>query len=168
MTALPAVSCFSYLAATHTLNVEAYPRIDYGTDILSTEHFLAGDGPLPAIEATRDQTGDWDHVGPTRTIEFTDGSTAHEEITDYERPRYFAYEVSGFTNSLRVLVQGARGEWWFSPGFDGSTEIRWRYTFKPRGVARPIVALLVARFWRGYARKALALAVAEAERGPSP
>jgi sugar/nucleoside kinase (ribokinase family) len=48
MTALPAVSCFSYLAATHTLNVEAYPRIDYGTDILSTEHFLAGDGPLVA------------------------------------------------------------------------------------------------------------------------
>ena len=48
MTDLPAIGCYSYLAATHTLNVEEYPRIDYGTNITSAEHFLAGDGPLVA------------------------------------------------------------------------------------------------------------------------
>lgn len=73
------------------------------------------------------------------------------------------WRVSGFTNSLRALVHGARGEWWFSPATD-STEIRWRCTFEPRGLSRPIVALAVSRLWRGYARKAIALAVDEAER----
>ncbi len=125
---------------------------------------FTGYGPLPAVIATREQTGDWDHVGATRTVDLADGSAAREEITAYERAHYFAYRVSSFTSSLRALVNGARGEWWFSSATDHRTDIYWRYTFEPRGPTRPIVALAVARLWRGYARKALALAVQEAER----
>ncbi|GLY99805.1 carbohydrate kinase family protein [Actinoplanes sp. NBRC 103695] len=42
------IGCFSYLAAVHTMRVETYPRINYGVDILGTDHFIAGDGPLVA------------------------------------------------------------------------------------------------------------------------
>jgi hypothetical protein len=119
---------------------------------------------LPAVSATREQTGGWDHVGASRVVDLADGSSAREEITAYEPPSYFAYRVTGFTSPLRALVLGATGEWWFSAGDRETTAIRWRYTFEPRGVARPIVASVIARLWRGYARKALALAVREAER----
>jgi hypothetical protein len=123
-----------------------------------------GYGPLPAVTGTRDLTGEWDHVGATRTVDLADGSSAREEITAYERPRYFAYRLSGFTGSLRALVNDVRGEFWFSAANDGRTEIRWRYAFEPRRLRRPIVALVLARLWRAYARKAIALAVDEAER----
>lgn len=130
---------------------------------------FVGYGPLPAVTGTRDLTGGWDHVGATRTVDLADGSSAREQIVVYERPRYFAYRVSDFTNSLGALVHGVRGELWFSPATDDTTEIRWRYTFEPRSLRRPIVALVLARLWRRYARKAIALAVDEAERrGSAP
>jgi hypothetical protein len=129
---------------------------------------FTGYGPLPAVSGTRDQSGDWDHVGATRTVELSDGSTAAEVILAYERPSYFAYRVSGFTSSLRLLANGARGEWWFAPAGEGAAEIRWRYTFEPRGLSRPLLSLVVSRLWRGYARRALALAVEEAGRSGRP
>ena len=76
---------------------------------------FVGHGPLPAVTGTRDQTGEWDHVGASRTVVLADGSTAHEEIAAHERPRYFGYRVSGFTGSLRWLVSGVHGEFWFTP-----------------------------------------------------
>jgi sugar/nucleoside kinase (ribokinase family) len=42
------VSCFSYLAGVRTLYVEHFPRINYGVEVLRTDQFLAGDGPLVA------------------------------------------------------------------------------------------------------------------------
>jgi sugar/nucleoside kinase (ribokinase family) len=42
------VGCFSYLAATHTLHVDTYPKTNYGVEVQSTDRFLAGDGPLVA------------------------------------------------------------------------------------------------------------------------
>lgn len=44
----PAVGCFSYLAAVHTLNVHQFPRLNYGTEITGSGRFLAGDGPIVA------------------------------------------------------------------------------------------------------------------------
>ena len=41
-------SCFSYLASVHTLRVPELPRLNYGVEIISTERFLAGDGPIVA------------------------------------------------------------------------------------------------------------------------
>lgn len=45
---MTSASVFSYLAATHTLHVAEYPRINYGTEVEKTDRFLAGDGPLVA------------------------------------------------------------------------------------------------------------------------
>lgn len=42
------IGCFSYLAGVHTLHVEKYPTINYGVDVINTDQFIAGDGPLVA------------------------------------------------------------------------------------------------------------------------
>jgi sugar/nucleoside kinase (ribokinase family) len=42
------INLFSYLAATKTLHVRRMPAIDYGTEVLATHRFLAGDAPLTA------------------------------------------------------------------------------------------------------------------------
>ncbi|MCA2224884.1 hypothetical protein [Nonomuraea aurantiaca] len=47
----PAVHCFSYLAATHTLHVDNYPKINYGVEVHATDRFMAGDGPLISSRA---------------------------------------------------------------------------------------------------------------------
>jgi sugar/nucleoside kinase (ribokinase family) len=45
---IPSVSCFSYLASVQTLHVERFPPINYGTDVIGSERFVAGDGPIVA------------------------------------------------------------------------------------------------------------------------
>ncbi len=47
-----AVSCFSYLASVQTLRISQFPDLNYGTDVLSSEQFLAGDGPITAGSLT--------------------------------------------------------------------------------------------------------------------
>src|SRR5689334_25199633 len=44
----PAIACFSYLAAVHTLRVPHMPELNYGVEIARTGTFLAGDGPIVA------------------------------------------------------------------------------------------------------------------------
>ncbi len=123
-----------------------------------------GYGPLPAVVATEGQTGAWDAAGQTRRIRLSDGSTAREELTDYERPRHFAYCVRDFTGPLRLLTSGARGSWWFDEAADGATSVRWRYAFEPRAWwTRPILWAVVRPLWRGYMRAALHAARAQVE-----
>ena len=128
---------------------------------------FTGLGPLPAVTGTREQTGAWDHVDATRVVELADGTEARERLTLHERPHRFAYHVGPFTGPLRHLVDGADGAWWFAPadGGDGgpATAVTWTYTFRPRGLARPLVRVAVAPLWRAYARRALERAVAAAE-----
>jgi sugar/nucleoside kinase (ribokinase family) len=45
---LATIGCFSYLAGVHTLHVETYPSINYGVEVIATDQFIAGDGPLVA------------------------------------------------------------------------------------------------------------------------
>jgi sugar/nucleoside kinase (ribokinase family) len=45
---MTAIGCFSYLASVYTLHVEQFPAINYGADVIATDRFLAGDGPLAA------------------------------------------------------------------------------------------------------------------------
>lgn len=123
-----------------------------------------GLGPLPAVIAIRDQSGPWDHVGAHRNPVLSDGTTAHEEITDNRPPSYFAYEVSGFTNILGRFVTGARGEWTFIPASDGGTVITWTYTFRPLERRTAAVRLLIAPLWAIYMRRALAATVKELQR----
>jgi polyketide cyclase/dehydrase/lipid transport protein len=126
-----------------------------------------GFGPLPAVAGTREQTGDWDHVGATRVVELADGSEARERLTVYAAPGHFAYRVGPFSGPLRRLIDHADGAWWFTAAGDGATEVRWTYVFRPRSrLTAPVVRLAIAPLWRAYAGRALALAIRHAEGAP--
>lgn len=123
---------------------------------------LTGWGPFPGVREIANQTGAWDARGQTRQPLLSDGSTAQEALTEYTPPHSFAYEITGFTNVLRVLVHGVRGEWTFTPDGAG-TLIRWCYEFRPRPGMTPLIRRAVAPLWRVYMRRALAAAALAAE-----
>jgi hypothetical protein len=108
-----------------------------------------GWGPFPGVRGVKNQTGAWDGVGQSRNPELTDGSTAAERLTEYTAPSSFAYEVTGFTNALRRLIEGVRGEWTFTPDGDG-TLIRWTYEFKPLPGRMFLMRRIVAPLWQQY------------------
>lgn len=121
-------------------------------------------GPLPAVVGTLNQTGSWDRVGASREPQLSDGTAAFEEITAYFPPSYFEYEVSQFTNLLRLLVSGARGDWKFTPTVAGGTTITWTYAFRSLRFRSAALRLLVAPLWRRYMQRALDLTVDEVHR----
>ena len=123
-----------------------------------------GLGPLPAVVGTREQTGAWDHVGATRVVELSDGSSAREQLTAYQAPTHFAYRLDGFTGSLRRLVSSADGAWWFSDAGGGTTHVRWMYVFQPRAGRALVARAVIAPLWSAYARRTLGRAVSEAQR----
>jgi hypothetical protein len=125
---------------------------------------FTGYGPLPGVVGTRDQKGEWDHVGATRTVELADGSEAREEITSYDEPSHFGYRLTGFTGLVRLLITHADGAWWFTEADGGDTHIRWTYTFQPRWARATVVRATLGLLWSRYARQTLALAINEAER----
>jgi hypothetical protein len=120
-------------------------------------------GPFPGVRGVRNQTGPWDHVGPSRNPELTDGSTASETLTEYTPGHSFAYELTGFTNVLGRLVHGVRGEWTFTPDGNG-TLIRWTYEFKPRAPYAGVVRRGLSPLWRRYMRRAMDRTVVVVER----
>lgn len=123
-----------------------------------------GYGPLPSVTGTQNQVGDWDTAGQTRTVHLSDNSSVQELLTKYEHPRYFSYTVSGFSNVLRFLISSANGEWWFTIGSLGQTDIKWRYAFNERSVlAIPVLWLITNILWRNYMRKVLQLSKAQIE-----
>lgn len=110
---------------------------------------FTGWGPFPAVRGARNQTGAWDAAGQSRNPDLSDGSTAIERLTEYTAPHSFAYEITEFTNALRHLVSGVRGEWTFTPDGEG-TLIRWTYEFKPLPGRGPLVRQALAPAWRRY------------------
>ena len=66
-----------------------------------------GWGPFPAVVGVQNQTGAWDHVGASRNPVLSDQTTANETLTEYTVGHSFPYEVTGFTNILGRLVEGA-------------------------------------------------------------
>jgi Polyketide cyclase / dehydrase and lipid transport len=129
---------------------------------------FTGWGPLPAITHVEEQSGPWDHVGVHRRPQFADGGSAMERMTHYLRPGYFAYEVTGFTNALRLVVEHARGEWTFTPDLDGGVAVRWSYHFTAKPGRGALVRLLIGPMWKQYMRKGLAASIREAERTAGP
>lgn len=122
---------------------------------------FTGYGPLPAVVRTRDQTGNWDAAGQTRTVVLSGNSTAREMLSEYQRPKRFAYKVHEFTGLMRHLVKYAEGEWDFTESA-GQTEITWSYRFIPTSrLAMPLVAIIAKVLWRGYMKKALRLALVQ-------
>jgi len=121
-----------------------------------------GWGPFPAVRGVNNQTEAWDHAGPSRNPELSDGSTATERLTEYTAGHSFAYELTEFTNVLRWLVDGVRGEWTFTPDGDG-TVIRWTYEFKPLRGRYFLVRKGLAPLWRRYMQESVEAAARVAE-----
>lgn len=126
---------------------------------------FTGYGPLPSVAETRNQTGPWNAAGRSRTVVFSDGSSAMETLTAYDDANRFSYRITGFTGVLRFLASEARGEWWFKSTSTGqATLVTWRYEFVGRSKwLKPLVSLFTKRLWRGYMERALNLAKARAE-----
>ncbi|MQA32129.1 SRPBCC family protein [Modestobacter roseus] len=124
---------------------------------------FTGWGPFPGISGVADQTAAWDHAGPSRSPRFTDGTTARETLTEYDEPSSFAYEVTGFTNVLRHLVAGVRGEWTFAPDGTG-TLVRWTYEFLPLPHRDLLVRRVLGPLWRNYMTAGVVASARAAER----
>jgi|GEM_PF-378481 hypothetical protein len=125
---------------------------------------LLGFGPVPGVVAKSGQTGPWQKPGSRRTVHLKDGTTAREEVTACENPRYFAYRVSGFTNVFRSFTDEAEGQWWFEEAGD-STEVKWRSTFHARSaLTRSLLIPMVKLLWNGYMRVGIQVVKKRAER----
>jgi hypothetical protein len=81
-----------------------------------------GYGPLPSVTGIKNQVGDWDASGQTRTVHLSDNSSVQERLTKYEHPQYFSYTVSGFTGVLGFLTTSANREWWFSVNMNNALQ----------------------------------------------
>ncbi len=115
---------------------------------------FTGWGPFPGVREVRNQTGDWRSAGQSRNPLLTDGSTLSEKLTEYTEPHSFAYEITDFTGSLRLLIKGIRGEWTFTP--DGSgTLIRWCYEFNPLPGRHGFMRRVIAPLWRRYMQQSI-------------
>ncbi|MDP9829607.1 SRPBCC family protein [Kineosporia succinea] len=122
---------------------------------------------FPGISSVANQSDTWDHVGVSRNPRFDDGSTVEEQLTEYVEGHGFAYELTGFTNALRNLAAGVRGEFSFLPDGEG-TLIRWTYAFKPLPGRRLIIAGPFAPLWRRYMQAGLNRMVAATEATNAP
>jgi hypothetical protein len=118
---------------------------------------------IPGVEGVRDQSGPWDTAGQTRTVLLSDGTSAQEVLTAVERPTGFEYEVGPFPRPLGLLAEGATGSWDFTSASDGTTRIRWTYSFQPAPGRAWLVRFIIAPAWRRYAQRGLDLAVAQVE-----
>jgi len=130
---------------------------------LDPTHFYPRFGPLPAVVEVRNQSGDWDTVGRTRTLMLSDGGHVVETITDTDSPELFGYELSEFQKLFGMLVSGARAEWRFEPLQSGAI-VRWSYTFFARPARGWIVWLIVHLWWARYMRQVLPPIAREIDR----
>jgi hypothetical protein len=124
-------------------------------------------GPVPAIVGTQVLHGPWETVGADRRVFIDGGGSLHEQITHFERPEYFAYQINDFQRTmLRGLARRAVGSWIFTD-LGGSTGIEWTYSFEPTtAVLRPVDSLFVQTFYRGYMTQCLDLMKAHFEGAP--
>jgi hypothetical protein len=140
------------VSATAVARINAPPHdvFDWFVD-LDISRVLNGYGPLPSVIQTYDQTGPWNLPGQRRKLEMSGGIRATQEILACASPDFFAYRVTGFTHILDLLSHGAEARWWFFGLQDGSTELRWTYTFWPRSfVGKLGIYPVIKTIWARY------------------
>lgn len=121
-------------------------------------------GPLPAVVAVHEQSGDWQGLGQSRRLELSDGGSVVETLEVVDPPARFAYRLTRFTGPFARLVDHAEADWRF-PAAESGCRIEWSYRFVPRGPASAlIVAIIVRLLWAPYMRRVLRGLVAEVER----
>ena len=127
---------------------------------------MPGWGVLPAVTGVENQSGAWNAVGQTRTVRLADDTTAREEITFYEAPTRFGYNVSDWSGALKFLAREAKSEWKFSEVAPGQTRIVWNYSFAPRSMWTAwLLWPIVQGLWRGAMKQALRECVRQGEVG---
>jgi hypothetical protein len=118
---------------------------------------------IPGVTGVEDQSGPWNEPGQTRTVLLSDGTRAHEVLTQVDRPAGFAYRVGPFPKPLGLLAENAIGEWTFTADDSGQTGIIWTYRFQPASGRGWLVRLVIAPMWRRYAQRGLEKAVSQVE-----
>ncbi|BBZ41193.1 SRPBCC family protein [Mycobacterium conspicuum] len=112
-------------------------------------------GPIAPIKAVRDQTGEWDRAGQTRTVTMVGGGCMREELTSVDPPRSFGYTLSSIKGPLAALVGSIDGTWSFTVAGTGTT-VTWQWILHPKSALTAPALPLLGRIWQGYARRALA------------
>ncbi|MFZ1178925.1 MAG: SRPBCC family protein [Mycobacterium sp.] len=111
-------------------------------------------GPIPPIKEVRDQTGDWDAGGQSRTVRLAGGASMREELTSVDPPRSFDYRLTDIKGPMALLIGSVTGAWNFN-AVDGGTEITWRWTIYPKSPLAAPGLPLFGMVWKRYARRAL-------------
>ena len=118
---------------------------------------------LPGVKHT-DEAERWATPDISRTVYFTDGSTAKEELLTVEPPQSFTYRISAFTGINKFLVSHINGTWQFTPNND-KTDIKWTYSLICHNtVARFAAKVVVAPMLRRYLQRALQILEADLEK----
>jgi len=116
------------------------------------------------VATTSGRTNLWNVPGATRKVHLTDGTSSRETVTAAAAPDYYAYRLTEFSGrSLRLLVQEARGQWWFTDDGTG-THAKWTYTAESRGLLSALILVPVMKIlWNRSMRSAMARIKARAE-----
>jgi uncharacterized protein YndB with AHSA1/START domain len=122
-------------------------------------------GPIPPVAGTEVLHGPWGRVGADRRVLLQGGGRLHEQITEFQPPTRFAYQIDAFERTpLRALASRGFGSWTLTD-LGGRTRVDWTYTFEPRGCARGVVlAAFLHTFYRGFMRQALRIMTSELYR----
>lgn len=143
-----------HLEQSHTYPVSVEQAFDVVLATALPEVFSRRYAAIPAIREVRDQGGPWGTVGQSRTIVLADGGTMREELTRVDRPHSFGYAITGITGPMKLLVDSADGLWTFDPAGAG-VEVTWAWEVRPASSLAALAMPVFARFWRGYARRAM-------------
>lgn len=117
--------------------------------------FVRRYGAFPPVSETRDQDGDWDTVGQSRTIVLGGGDgSLRETLTSIDRPHSFEYLLDEIHGKLRPFVRRIDGVWTVTREGDGS-RISWAWTMHPVAPPARLTMGVIGRMWQGYAERAL-------------
>ncbi len=108
-------------------------------------------GVLPAVTATRDQTGAWDAAGDTRVIVLADRSTVRETLLSVRRPEEFTYRLADPTGPMRAVIGGVEGRFGFAKAGTG-VRLTWAWTIHPASRLTAPLLPVVERSWHVMAR----------------
>ena len=145
-----------HLEQSHTYRVSVEHAFDVVLATPLPDVFRRRYAAIPAIREVRGQDGPWGTVGQSRTILLADGGTMREELTQVDRPRCFAYTITEITGPMKLLAASADGRWTFEDAGSGVV-VTWAWEVRPASSVAALVMPVFARFWRGYARRAMVL-----------
>jgi hypothetical protein len=118
---------------------------------------------IPAVTGSTIHRGDWVTPGSYRTVYFSNGDTLKEELTHFQRPRYFAYRISDFSGFQRHFASHGVGQWWFT-AYGNTTQVEWTYTFYAKSkFKQAFLRPFVNHDFKTYMKRSIALIKAQLE-----